>query len=209
MSFFYGPLSQSDAEILPESSNDDISREKPDRQNWIMMLRCSPVHWWCYASNILLLIISSTILLVSIFVNQTNTERCIEKQSVYCKASPPTGTQIKGEKNRRHDWLMDFISLSAPLLEVLSDDYQLWKFNGTFRKSSPYKGPPSPSVDAAWDNLEHGSEFWYRCVFQFLHLLRGIESDRMLVHPSSWRLSHQPRSPFEDQRLDRLGPIPA
>lgn len=36
------------------------------------------------------------------------------------------------------------------MLEVLDDNYQTWKFNGTFRDNSPYKGPPNVDVDKAW-----------------------------------------------------------
>lgn len=41
----------------------------------------------------------------------------------------------------------------APVLDVLNDDYQTWKFNGTFRNKSPYKGPPNAEVDKAWADL--------------------------------------------------------
>ena len=42
---------------------------------------------------------------------------------------------------------------SAPVLDVLDDEYQTWKFNGTFRDYSPYKGPPNAEVDKAWADL--------------------------------------------------------
>jgi len=41
----------------------------------------------------------------------------------------------------------------APVLDVLGDEYQTWKFNGTFRDFSPYKGPPNAEVDKAWADL--------------------------------------------------------
>ena len=41
----------------------------------------------------------------------------------------------------------------APILDVLDDDYQTWKFNGSFKNDSPYKGPPNPTVDKAWADL--------------------------------------------------------
>ena len=41
----------------------------------------------------------------------------------------------------------------APILDVLDDNYQTWKFNGSFKNDSPYKGPPSPAVDKAWADL--------------------------------------------------------
>ena len=31
--------------------------------------------------------------------------------------------------------------------------YKTWRFNGTFRLDSPYKGPPSASVDTVWERL--------------------------------------------------------
>ncbi|MCJ1451359.1 hypothetical protein MMC28_001695 [Mycoblastus sanguinarius] len=44
----------------------------------------------------------------------------------------------------------------SPAFEIVHDDYDTWRFNGTFRFNSPYKGPPSPSVDAAWDEISSG-----------------------------------------------------
>ena len=45
---------------------------------------------------------------------------------------------------------------AAPALDAIRDDYEVWRFNGTFRNDSPYKGPPSESVDAAWDRITNG-----------------------------------------------------
>lgn len=46
---------------------------------------------------------------------------------------------------------------TAPALGVVGDDYEVWRFNGTFRNDSPYKGPPSASVDAAWNRISDGA----------------------------------------------------
>lgn len=40
----------------------------------------------------------------------------------------------------------------GPLLEIHPYDRKI-RFNGTFNRDSPYKGPPSPEVDKAWDDL--------------------------------------------------------
>ena len=44
----------------------------------------------------------------------------------------------------------------APAIESVDEDYEIRQFNGTFDIDSPYKGPPSPEVDAAWDSLING-----------------------------------------------------
>ena len=47
---------------------------------------------------------------------------------------------------------------AAPLVPLLNEVPQTWKFNGTLTHPSPYKGPPDDSVDDAWDRL-------YNCWF--------------------------------------------
>ena len=36
---------------------------------------------------------------------------------------------------------------------VLSDNFTLIRFDGTFGLVTPYTSPPSPAVDAAWHNV--------------------------------------------------------
>ncbi|KFZ02434.1 hypothetical protein V500_00208 [Pseudogymnoascus sp. VKM F-4518 (FW-2643)] len=44
-------------------------------------------------------------------------------------------------------------SIWSPALGIVNEEYNLLRYSGTFKNGSPYKGPPSPSVDAAWDNI--------------------------------------------------------
>ena len=37
----------------------------------------------------------------------------------------------------------------------------LHEFTGEFRAPSKWRGPPNPSVDAAWDSINHGAYFEY------------------------------------------------
>lgn len=81
-------------------------------------------------------------------------------------------------------WLAyEIINLLAPLLDILNDDYQVLKFNGTFREFSPYKGPPSSSVDAAWENL-FDSECWHSRFFLILSFFLSPVRNRKWPH--SW-----------------------
>lgn len=45
------------------------------------------------------------------------------------------------------------LSSPSPALHLISDEYETWRFNGSFDLPSPYKGPPSPAVDAAWGKI--------------------------------------------------------
>ena len=36
----------------------------------------------------------------------------------------------------------------------MNDDYQEVRFRGSFGLPSPYKGPPTPEVDARWSEIE-------------------------------------------------------
>ena len=45
---------------------------------------------------------------------------------------------------------------AAPALEVVKDDYEIVRFISSYKSQSPYKGPPSPDVDAAWDRIIEG-----------------------------------------------------
>ena len=75
-------------------------------------------------------------------------ESCVERQSIYCSSMQSLTMTLEMKASRL------LISCpSAPVLDVLSDEYQTWKFNGTFRNLSPYKGPPNAEVDKAWADL--------------------------------------------------------
>ena len=44
-------------------------------------------------------------------------------------------------------------SSAAPVLEDLDPGLQEFRFNGSIRWPSPYRGPPSSKVDAAWNRI--------------------------------------------------------
>jgi len=51
--------------------------------------------------------------------------------------------------------LLLLITCIAPAIPYL--DYETVKF-ATFSTESPYKGQPSPEIDAAWDKLDQGKD---------------------------------------------------
>ena len=69
---------------------------------------------------------------------------CITRQSIYCSSSSSATCLRKNGTN---------CFRPAPILDVLDDEYQTWKLNGTFRDYSPYKGPPNADVDKPWADL--------------------------------------------------------
>ena len=79
---------------------------------------------------------------------------------------------------------------TAPILDVLDDDYQTWKFNGSFKNDSPYKGPPSPAVDKAWADLwDCVSNFPFQAVTQEKYPLANTS----ILH-QRWCHPHHPFS---------------
>ncbi|TDZ21045.1 Cyclochlorotine biosynthesis protein O [Colletotrichum orbiculare MAFF 240422] len=56
---------------------------------------------------------------------------------------------------------IDYTSSWSPALSILEGDnpYTLRKFNGSVFFSSPYKGPPSDTVDSAWHQITHMGAF--------------------------------------------------
>lgn len=71
-------------------------------------------------------IVSLLILITGIRTHGIRTERCVEKLSTY-----------------------------SPALEVVQDTPQIVRFDGSFAKPNAFKGPPSPSRDAAWDGITY------------------------------------------------------
>ncbi|KAH0422954.1 hypothetical protein CcaCcLH18_12506 [Colletotrichum camelliae] len=57
-------------------------------------------------------------------------------------------------------FLLSF-NVTTPALSILEGDnpYTLRKFNGSVFFSSPYKGPPSDTVDSAWHQITHMGAF--------------------------------------------------
>ena len=45
----------------------------------------------------------------------------------------------------------------APVLKQIDNSYRLVQFNGSLTWPSPYRGKPSPEIDAEWDKLEKSS----------------------------------------------------
>ena len=109
----------------------------------------------CLQVSVLSLLIF-TILLIFLLFRKHNVDQraCIIKQSIYCGSARSTVISPNQIFSRQtyHGYQAHAYS-TAPVLDVLSDDYQDWKFNGTFRDFSPYKGPPSADVDKAWNDL--------------------------------------------------------
>jgi len=91
----------------------------------------------------------------NVYKDKASTVRCfISSQPLSCCSSYAL-------KSLRYSLILapTYSSFPAPVLDVLTDDYQTWTFNGTFRDFSPYKGPPSDDVDRAWRELFNCTRF--------------------------------------------------
>lgn len=73
-------------------------------------------------------------------------QHCLELQSFYCRHS---GTIYSED-------LKVTLETLAPVLKQIDNRYRLVQFNGSLNWPSPYRGPPSPEIDAEWDKLEKG-----------------------------------------------------
>ena len=106
-------------------------------------------HCFSWAAQSLFFLFSLTILHQALFIRRTSPAKCAQKHSLFCK-----------QQERRHSHLLMPANVSistAPALAIVDDEYEIWRFNGTFRNGSPYKGPPSASVDAAWNHISDGA----------------------------------------------------
>ena len=106
-------------------------------------------HYFSWAAQSLFFLVSLTILHQALLIRRTSPAKCAQKHSLFCK-----------QQKRRHSHLLTpaYVSNStAPALAIIDDEYEVWHFNGTFRNGSPYKGPPSASVDAAWNHISNGA----------------------------------------------------
>ena len=106
-------------------------------------------HCLSWAAQSLFFLVSLTILHQALFLKRTSPAKCAQKHSLFCK-----------QQERRHSRLLTRANVSnsiAPALAIIGDEYEVWRFNGTFRNGSPYKGPPSASVDAAWNHISDGT----------------------------------------------------
>ena len=93
------------------------------------------------------------------------------------------------------------------MLDVLDDELQIWKFNGTFRDYSPYKGPPNADVDKAWADLFSCSSFlcWLTYPSFLRALLRALTWNTVI---RSWRVSHHRFTPSQNWRSANRSSIP-
>ena len=106
-------------------------------------------HCISWGAQSLFFLVSLTILHQALFLKKTGPTNCAQKHSLFCKQQ---------EKRQSHLLTRANVSNStAPALAVIGDEYDVWRFNGTFRIDSPYKGPPSASVDAAWNHISDGA----------------------------------------------------
>lgn len=106
-------------------------------------------HCLSWAAQSLLFLVSLTILHQALFLKKTVPTKCVQKHSLFCKQQEKTHSPLLTRANMSN--------LTAPALAVVGDDYEVWRFNGTFRNDSPYKGPPSARVDAAWNQISDGA----------------------------------------------------
>lgn len=51
----------------------------------------------------------------------------------------------------------DFLPIDSPALEAVKNTGHIEKFDGSFAKPNAFKGPPSPAIDAAWDDITYAS----------------------------------------------------
>ena len=108
----------------------------------------SRIHLLSWAAQSVLFIASIITLHQAILLKGADPTNCVQKHSLFCrqhwKGKHSTSTALICKR-------------TAPALAVIHDDYEVWRFNGTFRSDSPYKGPPSASVDAAWNRISDGA----------------------------------------------------
>ena len=106
-------------------------------------------HCFSWAAQSLFFLVSLTILHQALLTRKTSPAKCAEKHSLFCKQQERRHKQIRTPANVSNS--------TAPALAIIDDEYEVWRFNGTFRNGSPYKGPPSASVDAAWNHISDGA----------------------------------------------------
>ena len=106
-------------------------------------------YYLSWAAQSIFFLISLTILYQALSLKKTGPANCVQKHSLFCR-----------QRKQRQRPLLKCANVSnstAPALEAVDDEYEVWRFNGTFRNGSPYKGPPSASVDAAWNHIIDGA----------------------------------------------------
>ena len=106
-------------------------------------------HCLSWAAQSIFFLVSLTILHQALFLKKTGPTDCVQKHSLFCKQRGKSYSPLLTRANVSNS--------TAPALEAVDDEYEVWRFNGTFRNGSPYKGPPSVSVDKAWNYITDGA----------------------------------------------------
>ena len=127
---------------------EDISNAHSRRRVW--GTRSRGVFPWIL--HLILLSISGGMLLLSAsFQVDTSTRTC-----------PSSKSESKFRKSRTRSpepdiqarvTLLTLIIFTASVLGTEPETYTSVRFDGSFDRSSPFKGPPSPAIDAAWDEV--------------------------------------------------------
>lgn len=94
-----------------------------------------------YLGWFLLFALSAFVVASSRDLTSQSTKQLITQTSSYCECYPSLHS------------LAFTNSPAAPILEDLDPGLQEFRFNGSIRWPSPYRGPPSPEVDAAWNRI--------------------------------------------------------
>ena len=63
---------------------------------------------------------------------------------------------IRSEIRDRRD-LEDHMPMWSPALEVVRTTGHYQRFDGSFAKPNKFKGPPSPSIDTAWESITYAN----------------------------------------------------
>lgn len=118
--------------LLPQERN-------PQQQRTLFKLQL--LSW---TAQLLLFIFSVLLLHQAMSLRGADSINCVQKHSMFCKS-------YLGRILLAMHALTS--SRTAPATGAVHDDYEIWRFNGTFRFVSPYKGPPSVSVDTSWKEI--------------------------------------------------------
>ncbi len=94
-----------------------------------------------YLGWFLLLALSAFVVYSNGDLRSSNTKRLITQTSSYCECQSSFHSLSFTDRS------------AAPILEDLDPGLQEFRFNGSIRWPSPYRGPPSREVDAAWNRI--------------------------------------------------------
>lgn len=100
-----------------------------------------------WIAHVFLLAASATLLVITFLRKPTEAE-CHRLLSPYCKCDEWSRIKRRMLKSDIH------VTIPAPALEAV--ELVDMTFEGDFEQPSPWRGPPSPERDAAWEYLTHG-----------------------------------------------------